>query len=359
MRVDKKERRRRVRHFAGEVVRAAVEPSGGRLIQLSFGGEEVLAGGVAPVLCDDTPDPWAMGEAQREHIGTNARPFLFARRPSGAFAGGSGCRCIESGAVLERTESFFRREQCAVRMEYTFYRALPYIDIAVTVLFNARDRAVKLALPVAFDGAFVGQTAYGAQTLEKGRECAAQRYVAVVRENGIALLLLNRGSYAFSFDGTVLTATLVRGATYCAHPIGERELLPRGRYTEKADQGEHRFFFRLAYARAEDAEQLANEFCRAPYALNPFPAGSGGGAPFALTLSDPAVTLSSFRKREDGYLIRLFNPTGKERRVCVRCGQAERSVRLGAYAIGTVLYREGELFEQDGMLPRGGAGISP
>lgn len=358
-RVDKKERRRRVRPFAGEVVRAAVEPSGGGLIQLSFGGEEVLAGGVAPVLFDDTPDPWAMGEAQREHIGTNARPFLFARRPSGAFAGGSGCRCIESGAVLERTESFFRREQCAVRMEYTFYRALPYVDIAVTVLFNARDRAVKLALPVAFDGAFIGQTAYGVQTLEKGRECAAQRYVAVVRENGMALLLLNRGSYAFSFDGAMLTATLVRGATYCAHPIGERELLPRGRYTEKADQGEHRFFFRLAYARAEDAERLANEFCRAPYALNLFPAGSGGGAPFALTLSDPAVTLSSFRKREDGYLIRLFNPTGKERRVCVRCGQAERSVRLGAYAIGTVLYRDGELFEQDGMLPRGGAGISP
>lgn len=351
-RVDKTKRRLPLRPFAGKFVSASVDRTSGALTQLSFEEEQVLAGAVLPVLCADTPDPWAMGQDSRVFIGTDARPFSFMATPRAAFAGGRGCRCIERGEVLERVESFFCCAHSFARLEYTFYRDLPFIDLCVTVLFNERDRAVKLAIPVAFTGEFFGQTAYGAERLEEEGECVAQRYVGIRHGVGNkALLLLNRGNYSFSFKDGVLYATLLRGATYCAHPIGDRPLLPRGRYTDKEDLGEHRFAFRLAYADAAEAEKLANEFCRAPYALNLFPAGGGISGKFSVTVSDPVLTLASFRKREDGYLLRLFNPTGTERAADVVCGSVAIRVHFGGYEIKTLRYASGALSEQKSMLP--------
>ena len=42
-------------------------------------------------------------------------------------------------------------------------------------------------------------------------------------------------------DNGALYMSLVRGVTYCAHPIADRELLPADRFTKKIDQGENRY----------------------------------------------------------------------------------------------------------------------
>ena len=65
--------------------------------------------------------------------------------------------------------------------------------------------------------------------------------------------------------------SLVRGATYCAHPIGERELIPSDRFTKKMDQGENRYSFRLTVTDRNQLERKTAEFVEKPYVLNIFP----------------------------------------------------------------------------------------
>ena len=57
--------------------------------------------------------------------------------------------------------------------------------------------------------------------------------------------LMNTGVYGSHFENDALYMSLVRGVTYCAHPIGERELIPNDRFTKKIDQGENNYSFRL------------------------------------------------------------------------------------------------------------------
>lgn len=349
--IEKKRKIRAVTPVEREGYYAAVNPENGALERFASEGVELLSGGILPVMYDDNPDPWAMSGKQALHIGENPRPFAFASRPCGAFCADEGCRCIESGGIYEKIESFFQKENTFVRIVYTLYKSLPYIDLDLTVQFNASDRAIKLAIPVAFEGEFFGQTAFGKERLEHGRECVAQRFVTVERGDGTAFILLNRGSYAFSYENGRLFVTLLRGATCCAHPIGDRELIPHDRYTEKIDQGERRFSFRILYGKADCAERYANEFCRVPYALNVFPAQRGKRADkLAFALSDPQITLSSFRRREDGYLIRLFNPTDKTREARLDCGKASLSVRLCAFEVKTLVYANGGLAEKENMI---------
>ena len=78
---------------------------------------------------------------------------------------------------------------------------------------------------------------------------------------------------AVEFIDGILYLSLVRGTTYCAHPIEDRMLIPDDRYTKKMDQGEHNYFFRLTACDEISLDRKANEFNRKPYAVNVFPLG--------------------------------------------------------------------------------------
>ena len=349
----KKKRQLSVLPFLGNEYFAEINPQSGKLEKYVVQGKELFTDGVGLVLYDDTPDPWAMGEKQQKKLGENPESFDFTPVPMATFKNEKGCRLIESGKVYNKIESFFQKENIFARIVYTLYRDLPYIDLEVNILFNACDKAVKLAFPLSFCGEFFGQTSFGREHLESdGRECCAQRFTMLKRSDGYAFILLNRSSYAFSYENGILFTTLLRGATYCAHPIGNRKLIPDDRYSEKTDQGEHIFSFRLIYDRAERAEMHANEFCHLPYALNIFPAERGPRADkFSLELSSPEITLSSFRKRKDGYLIRLFNPADEKKNVRIKCGRGGVNATFSAFEVKTFAYKKGILRERESMLP--------
>ncbi|NLK39657.1 MAG: alpha-mannosidase [Clostridiales bacterium] len=210
-------------------------------------GDRVYMGSGAfmPVMYDDNEDPWAMSDAQLKRLGTDPRDFKLMAPTDGIFAGLDSVEIIEDGEVYLGIESFFSLDETKIRIAYKIYKDSPYIDINVNVFWNEKNKILKLRLPVQHEGTFIGQTLYGTDILHTdGRECVAQRYCGI--DDGTNTLgVLNNCIYGCSFDEGSLYLTLVRGASYCAHPIHDRQILPSKKFVHLIDQGQLNYSFRV------------------------------------------------------------------------------------------------------------------
>lgn len=297
----------------------------GLLESFRVGGKELLSGGAfLPVMPDDNADPWGW---YMDRIGTDETPFRLSECDRGPFAGLKNIHMIESGEVLTEVESFFEAGASFVRIAYKIYRDLPTIDVAVDVLWNEQQKALKIKIPTALPGEFFGQIPFATDTFEKdGSEITAHRFVGL-QDGENALMLYNNCTYGFSASGNDLYATLLRGAAYCAHPIDERPLLNHDGFVPTIEQGRHHFSFRLSYDKKCEAENLAQEFVCAPYSLNFFPHGGGDAPADILRIDNRAVSVSAFYKDNDGYILRLVNnnETAAEAEITL-CGIEFRAV---------------------------------
>ena len=326
-----------------------IDGTTGLLRSYRFNGKEYLsAGAFLPYFYDDNPDPWGMGGFQLHGMGRNPKPFTLMTNPDGPFAGMKPIQIIDDGELYTAVECFFSCENTRIRVEYDIYKKNGAVDVTVDAFLNDANRMLKLAVPVSLTGDYIGQTAFGTEELYKdGRECVAQRYVAVRDNdpNNPCLALFNCGTYGSSYvEGTVMMS-LVRGATYCAHPIGDRPIIPTDRYVKKIDMGERTFKFRLTTAKEETLDRLAGEFNMPPYACNIFPWEScGSSKEFVLTLSDNDVTLVTLKKRDraDSYLLRLYNGCKEGKTASVKLNQAEITLNFGKYEVKTVEYNRNE-----------------
>ena len=307
-------------------------------------------GAFRPVFYQDNPDPWAMGNFQLSGMGTDPTPFLLMEHPDGPFEGMKSLQVIEDGDIYLGVECFFQCENTRIRVEYDIYKSNPAVDVKVDVFMNDMNRILKLAVPVAAQGEYIGQSAFGTEELYmNGRECIAQRFVAM-RENEQenCLALFNRGTYGSSWKDGVISMSLLRGATYCAHPIKDRPIIPIDRFVKKIDMGERNFVFRLTAAPEKALERLSAEFNMPPYACNVFPVDTDINAPkFSLNISDPDIVLVTMKKsaKKSGYVLRLLNNYHEACEVTVNCCGADITLSFGKYEVKTVLYDGNALTE--------------
>ena len=185
-----------------------------------------------------------------------------------------------------------------------------------------------------------------------GRENVSHRFVAV--DNGEkCLVLMNDSVYGSHFEKDALYTSLVRGVTYCAHPIGERELIPADRFTKKVDQGENRFAFRLGVVDRNQLERATQEFTQKVYALNIFPTPrTAEPKTFDVALGDDTVSLVAMKKADGrtGILFRLLNNTDKSVETHLTVYGTRLPLSFGKYEVKTVLYENGELTEMDQLI---------
>jgi alpha-mannosidase len=208
---------------------------------------------------------------------------------------------------------------------------------------------VKLSLPLAFNAALSGQTAYGINPIkDNGDEEVAQKWIMARGEKTPrAFSIINVGTYGLSFQKNEILITLVRSPAYSGHPIMEREIVPQDRLTPRIDQGERLFRFFLnggakkqRLARIDREALVRNE---APMALSFFPSGRDGSAsPKALvTVEGDAIQVTAVKKSEknDNLVLRLFEPTGQPRKVklCLPALGIKRTVALKKFEIKTLL----------------------
>jgi alpha-mannosidase len=196
------------------------------------------------------------------------------------------------------------------------------IEIEARVLWNEKDKMLKLSLPTRLGASrYIGQTAYGFQELStNGDEAVAQKWVAVLsRESGRALTCINDGVYGSDFQAGELRISLMRSPAHSADPVEGRPMLYQDRFIPRIDQGERVFHFWLnggeAVERLERIDREALVKNEKPYVLSFFPPGRGKKTGAFIVLSDPTVQVSALKKAEDteDLIIRLFEPTGKKR----------------------------------------------
>jgi alpha-mannosidase len=326
------------------------------------GGKYVGRGAFAPTVYADNADPWGMGAGQRERLGKREKPFkLMAAKEAAAFLASDlpevpPLRLVEDGEVCSVIEGFYKYAHSPVSvstivMRYTLYKNAPYTDVDLRVLWSGSDKMLKLHIPAAFKGEYAGQIAYGRESFpQTGRECAAHSWVSYGNRSR-AFALLNDGVYGSSCENGDIGATLLRGAVYAAHPIGERPLIPSGRASDRIDHGERFYRFRFIAGKATEIsdalDREAQIFNERPFALHMFPSGAGSLPRPALKLSGGAVTLTAFKRARngDGYIVRLFNGSAKECRAVLTAFGTETPLSFGKFEIKTLRYRNGTLTE--------------
>ena len=298
---------------------------------------------------DDNADPWGMGAHQLSRLGVNEKAFVTSTKPDGPFLGMKSVQVIEDGDIYLGIEAFFECDETRARILYKIYKNNDDIDIDLTLYMGDVNKIIKLKLPVAIQGELIGQTAFGTDSLfTDARENVAHRFVAIDAKN-TCLALLNRGVYGSHYENGCLYTSLVRGVTYCAHPIKERELIPSDRFTKKIDQGENNYSFRLTVVPREQLERKASEFVQKPYALNlfPIPKKEVAARPFDISIGGNVISMPTLKKayNKDATIFRLLNNTPKSVDSYIEVNGQRLPLAFGKYEVKTVVYENGKLKE--------------
>ncbi len=325
-----------------------IDEKTGLLSSYKIDGVEYIKEGFGLCSFDDNADPWGMGKDQLLRVGTNEKSFALSQKPNGPFKNMQSIQLIENGAIYLGIEAFFECDNSRARILYKIYKNNDDVDIDVTLYMNDTNKIIKLKLPVAVNGTLIGQTAFGTDTLfMDARENVAHRFVSIDTKEK-CLALLNKDVYGSHFENNCLYMSLVRGVTYCAHPIGERELIPSDRYTKKIDQGENNYSFRLTAVPRDHLERKATEFIQKPFALNIFPIpNEKASADLDISIGGDIISMPTVKKAygRNATIFRLLNNTPNSVESYIRVNDQRLPLFFGKYEVKTVVYENNTLKE--------------
>jgi len=290
-------------------------------------GVEYLHNGSFQLLAiKDNLDSWNMLETQYHG---KAKSFRLMSHTESATFSGAQCRhlapirIIEDGPVRSIIEVFFKYRNSRVCMQYKLPKTGTEIEVHLRVYWNEKDTVLKMAVPVkGTSQKYLGQVAYGRQRLpDNGNESVCQKWSAVVSEKeNKALTCINNGTYASDFRPGLLRLTLLRSPAYAGHPDAEGKFdIPNDRFIERMDQGFREFgFWFNAGPLGERLDAIETESLvknERPFVLSYFPSGSGPRPKPTILLSDNVIQVTAVKKAESGddIIVRLFEPTGKQR----------------------------------------------
>ncbi|MFA5687931.1 MAG: glycoside hydrolase family 38 C-terminal domain-containing protein [Kiritimatiellales bacterium] len=313
----------------------------------------------APIVIADNEDPWGMHVTSFRN--TAGKFELMTPEKGSQFSGLEvvldSVRIIEDGDARSVVEALLRYGDSFICQRYKLPKTGTEIEVEMQVYWFEKDKMLKLEIPVEQAGAhrFLGQTVYGVHELPvDGTETVSQKWVAAATDE-TAVTCINDGVYGADFSGDGLRITLLRSPGYAYHPGPKPK--PQTQYIPRSDQGRRSFRFWINAGKTEERlEQIESEALirnEKPMTLSFFPSGAGKKVPPVIRLSDPAVQLSAFKKAEDGddYMIRLFEPTGKNRtaKIALPLFNREEEVTLTPFEVKTfrMSANDGSLTEQD------------
>jgi len=331
-----------------------IDKNTGLLTSYRIDGKEYINGKFGLVSFDDNSDPWAMKEFQLGGFTEGEKSFETEKNPSGVFKGLKSVQVVEDGDVYLGIESFFKQDNTRARIGYKIYKNNDDVDIDVNLFLGDIDKIYKLKIPVEGDKV-MGQTMFGTEELfGDGRENVSHRFIRIDGESERSFGVINDCTYGSSYMDGNLYISLVRGVTYCAHPILERQIIPTDRFVKKIDQGENDFSFRLTVAKKGSFDRLADEFNQKPYACNLFPIENSGlkQKDFKIEISDPDVTLCAFKKQDgaDAYVLRLLNNSSEKTSAEIVFGSAKFFAEFNEYEVKTFVVKGGKITESEKII---------
>ena len=324
------------------------------------GKNYVESGAFGLEVFNDDFDPWGMMvTAFKEKLGefkllnpAETKDFLYLENEI------PPVHIIEDGDVQTTVEAVFGYKKSFATVKYTLGETGD-LKLDVRVNWGEKQRLLRLNVPTTLKNSVcVGEQPYGEEKLKDDfEENVSQKFVYVSNGND-TLAAINNGIYASCFDGKSgnLKCTLLRSASYCAHPVNERVVMPQDRYMPYIEQGERDFSFIFSVGKADELKptlaRKAQHFNMKPMALSFYPTGIGKLPIYPLKLVDTdCITINAFKKADcgDGYIIRLFNPTDKEQKCVLNFYDIVTSVSFGAYEIKTLRF-DGKNFTETDLM---------
>lgn len=333
-----------------------IDKNTGLLKHFSVAGVEYVKNGCQLMSFDDNADPWAMAHSQLSRVGEKGEAFKLSDNRAGVFKNLKSVQVIENGDIYLGIEAFFEKDETRARIGYKIYKNNDYVDVDVTVFMGDVDKFIKLKIPVC-EGQLMGQTAFGTEPLfMDARENVAHRFLAIDRGES-SFVVMNTGTYGSHYEGGAIYLSLVRGVSYCAHPISDRQLIPTDRFVKKIDQGESNFSFRLGVVPTSRIERATQEFVQKPYGLNIFPTKVSpqviaGRKEFSVTLDDDTISVVTIKKADEkkALIFRLLNNTKVGLKTALTVNGVRLPLQFGKYEVKTILWDGQKLMEAAELL---------
>ena len=313
-------------NFKTEFLEVSINPETGFLDKYAVNGENFLKSCSFQLLvCKDNPDPWGMlVRSFREIEGVFT---LLSGERSAWFSGVDAkelapVRIVEDGPVRTVVEAVFQYGFSYACLTYVLPKKGTELEIRVRVLWNEKDRMLKLSVPSLFTkGTCRGQVAYGVEEFDRfGEELLAQKWVAALsKDKTRALTVMNSGTYGFDYSEGELRLSLLRSPAYAGHPVGSKPIVPQNRFRPRMDIGERTSSFWINGGNANDILSAIDRNAlvknETPMVLCCFPSGKGQGHLPGVILDDEVVLVTTFKmaENENRLVLRLFEPTGKKR----------------------------------------------
>lgn len=293
---------------------------------------ELLKSPVTLDLYEDTADPWGMSKKELKAIGENPTPFRFMNEKQAmefcrVKAPLSPVRIIEDGDIYTGVEALYTAGKTNAVLQYRLYKNQPYIDLKATVEFADKNRLVRLKVPI--HSAFENAKAFGDGPFiceeKPDAEISFQKWLGVKRADGQIFAVINDGAYAGKVENGYIHLTLLRGAGYCFHPIGEeKEVYPQDRYLPRIDCGRYVYNIRIFHGSVFEVCTQAELLNRPPYAVNVFPVGGAVGETVndceRMRLEGEVILCAFKRNGNGGFVARLYNPDTKEKSFTLKIG---------------------------------------
>jgi alpha-mannosidase len=312
--------------FESEDITVRIGGKSGLVEHYRLGQADLLGpGAFRPLVLEDTPDPWGM---TAHRFGTVCGRFqLLSPEEAAKLSGIPGSelppvRVIEDGEVRTVVEALFGYGRSFLCQRYFLPKHGRELAVEIRVYWNEKDRMLKWTLPCPWpEPHCIRQVAFGAEELaDSGEEGVFQKWAVLTSEKqNLALSCVNDGIYGLDFTENALRMSLLRSPAYSALPSSGRLEMPKDRFLPRIDQGQRRFTFWVCGGELEERLRLVGREAaahnEAPYPLAFSPAGAGKTVLPLIELHDRVIELCAFKQAHDGegYILRLFEPTGKAR----------------------------------------------
>ena len=328
-----------------------ISAKSGLIEEFVLNGKKYIDGpSFIPYMYEDYEDPWGMNYS---YVGWNPTPFAKMEKPNAVFDKLQSFEIYEDGDLYTACEAFFEHGYTRIRLGYKAYKLEPRIDVEVKVFPNEANKAIKLHIPC-ITKEIIGEQMFGKEPLfMDGRECISHNYLAIKYGNDDYLEIIKPDNYASSYKDGVLALTLLRTASYCAHPIPDRPLIRENIFIDKVDQGQRDFHFSIQVSNEKDLKHRSDLFVEKPYCLNIFPTiDSTTDNHLEIKTRNPNINMVTIKKgiQIDGYLFRMQNSSCESIDDELFVGNSSLKLTFSKYEVKTIVYQNGLLKEIKDML---------
>lgn len=304
------------------------------------------------VLFKDTCDPWGMEEF--DFTGKIKGEFSLVSPVEAAEICGFDhpippVRIVENGEVRTIIESIWSYGKSYFVLKSIVPKHLEYVDLEYDIFMAEKDTMLKAKFTPKLndDKVFTVDDIFGSRVVtEIGKEQPIHNWSAL-SDKEYYFAVINKGQYSADYFDDAIRLTFLRTPAYAAHPTdGGVPTIPQTRYSSRMDLGEHSISIRLFADKRDNYGRLTNNatvFNIQPYVMSFFPDGSGIITEGSINVDDDTIQLTNFELKDNGYLIRLFNPNDESRHITVSCFGAKKQIDIKAFSIESFIYSNGSI----------------